>query len=901
MYKGAQGMETKEKKGHFIGREQEIQQFTTWLHQPDAPWILYFHDKTEEPEKKGGIGKTWLLRQCAQEARQHPDIGVLMVDFFSVDDRDRLFLADKIVRAFHDLCPRWEYPAFAKIREQYDSKKMESANVRGVTDIAEDETTFTAIAAALVEDIQRLEPILVEEHKTLLIIFDTFEVIEDNPIIAVLRSSQTFPDTYGSSRMKILMAGRNRLNWNHPNWRGRQEEVQNVTLYPFNEHEMLDYIDAEAIYSLPPQDEQQIAALYKRTEGRPIMIGLVVDVLNNRIQSLDELMAIAEQHFEEYLIPQINKIENPINWVVLFMAHAYHHFNLTLLEQILDQVSQLGPIHRISGEEIARKLPQLSFVRRASTGDSFVLHDEMRRLVVKYCWEGLDPDKRLRKDISRSIIKYYSQPPSTEPKNEAWQQLCNLVILHHRLFIDLEDGLKYFRDRFQIARRLRKRGLARLLFQEVQNFASSMSPTQRDETRLAEAQLLRLEDAPDEALNVLEKLTQEHDQQWYEENYYEILNEQGRCYYRKNFWGEAENYLKKCLNIITEYSDKKDFQDLRGALLNMLGYIERRRGHFDEALAYYQQSADLFKTPQTMHNYANVLNNMSFVYRYQGKFDEALLHCKIAWRIRWQLFQKGEIGEIEIGLSLSTLGAIHLSAKDIADAERRFKAAYEIYVRADSKREIASTCHRLGQIQFERKNFAEALTWFEQAQHLAIESNVEFYIMSLIWQGRVYREQQQLEVAQSFFERAIERARRVVDNYQVVEGSIYLAECLAAQDKTAEYQRIVTEAEQDANIRNYYELLARIEFLQGDVLYHKKEEREAFRHFTAYCRYMALYNHGEYDDAIQKLVDALIGIPGQEETRLILHDITDYWQEHDLGKDYPELLVACSEVKELFL
>lgn len=49
---------------------------------------------------------------------------------------------------------------------------------------------------------------------------------------------------------------------------------------------MLDYIDAEAIYSLPPQDEQQTAALYKRTEGRPIMIGLVVDVLNNRIQSL---------------------------------------------------------------------------------------------------------------------------------------------------------------------------------------------------------------------------------------------------------------------------------------------------------------------------------------------------------------------------------------------------------------------------------------------------------------------------------------------------------------------------------------------------------------------------------------------------------------------------------------
>jgi tetratricopeptide (TPR) repeat protein len=628
------------------------------------------------------------------------------------------------------------------------------------------------------------------------------------------------------------------------------------------------------------------------------MVGLVVDVLNNRIQTLDELLAIAEQHFEENLIPQINKLENPINWVILFMAHAYHHFNLTLLEQILDQIEKPEPIRQVNREEIARKLPQLSFVRRASTGDSFVLHDEMRRLVVKYCWTVLDPDKRLRKDISRSVIAYYSQSSSTEPQNEAWRQLCDLVILHHRLFIDLEDGLKYFQSRFQMASRLRKRVFARLLFQEVQGFAASMSLAQRNETRLAEAQLLLLENAPDEALGVLEHLTREHDQQWYKDNYYYILYEQGRCYYRKNIWNEAESRLKECLNSITEHDDNN--KDLLATLLNMLGYTERRRGHFDAALAYYQQSADLFKTPKTMHNYANTLNNMSFVYRYQGKFDEALLHCKIAWRIRWQLFQRGEISEMSIGLSLSTLGAIYLSAKNITEAENRFKSAYEIYVRADSKKEIAAVSHRLGQVQFERKNFAEALIWFEKAQQIAVESNIEFYITSLIWQGRVYREQQQLEVAQSFFERAVKRAQRVADNYQQVEASIYLAECLATQGNNGEYQKILSEAEQNANERNYYELLARIEFTRGEILYHQKDLRNAFQHFAAYCRYMALYNHGEYDDAVQRVVDALIGVTSQEEARLILYDITNYWKEHGLDEKYPELLAACEEVKELF-
>ena len=88
--------------------------------------------------------------------------------------------------------------------------------------------------------------------------------------------------------------------------------------------------------------------------------------------------------------------------------------------------------------------------------------------------------------------------------------------------------------------------------------------------------------------------------------------------------------------------------------------------------------------------------------------------------------------------------------------------------------------------------------------------------------------------------------------------------------------------------------------MQGDILYHQQDLRSAFQHFVAYCRYMALYNKGEYNDAVQRLVDALIGVTNQEEARLILHDITNYWKEHGLDEEYPELLVASEEIKELF-
>lgn len=887
-------MTPREKSTHFIGRRQEIQVFKDWLQDSNAPWILYFHDETEEQEKKGGVGKTWLLRYCAElVAQEHPDIAILTVDFFNVEDRDRLFLAEKVVQELHRCCPEWNYTAFSNMLEQYYSQKIEATLSKRVTDVAEEETTFTAIAAALVEDIQRLEPILEQQQKKLLMVLDTFEVIESNPIIAVLRHSQTFPDNYGSSHIKVVMAGRNQLNWDHPNWRGRQHEVQSFALRPFSEKEMLDYIEAESIYTPPPQKEQDIVALYKRTEGRPIMIGLVVDVLNNRIQSLDNLVAVLEKSFEENLILQIYRLENPINWVILFMAHAYHHFNMALLERILDQVPPLEPIRSVNREEIGEELQQLSFVRKSSTGDSFVLHDEMRRLVVKYCWEGIDPYKRQRKDISRCVIEYYTQELD-HIQNEAWQQLCDLAILHHRLFIDLGDGLQYFKGRFQGARRLRKRVFARLLLQETQNVASSMSLAQQNDVQLAEAQLLRLEDAFDKALNVLDQIRKENDPQWYEANDDEVLNEEGQCYQKKNLWDEAEHYFNQCLAVATERNN----QPRSASLLNRLGYIARRRGQFATAITYYQRSADLFKKLGNTLNYADALNNMGTAYRYQGKIEEALLCCKIGWRLRRDLFQKGETDEVVVGWSLSTLGAIYLSAGNISEAESRFTEAYEIYLRSNAKAETAAAYHRFGQVQFERQNFDDALKWFVQAQEAAVEANIEYYIMSLNWQGRIYMRQQRWTEAQSFFDQAMQRAQQVADNYQKVESLIYMAECLAAQGQRARSQQLLSEAEQNARERNYYELLGRIEYRRGETLYSLNELRQAFQHFVAYCHYMTLYNYAEYNIAVRQVTDALITVVGKD-AEIILDDIILYWEKYQLTEEYPELIAACEKVKEL--
>src|SRR5260370_713015 len=404
----------------FIGRKKEVAHFRDWLDNVHAPKILYFHDSAEEPERKGGVGKTYLLRYCADLVSKRQDISVVIADFFNVGDRDSIFLAEHVLSGMQRLFPDWTPTAFQTVLRRFRTKTL-TAEEEGVQ-------LRRVLATELAQDLQRLEAHL-SEAKTLLVFLDRVETIYQNPNLALLHPGQTFPDTYQIPFIRFVIAGRNRLDEAHLNWQKWRLEVVSVPVESFDRQEMLAYMEAESISSIP-KEEQQIAALYTHTEGRPILIGLVTDVLNHRILTLEELLAVPQADFEQYLVEQINFLENPLNWVILSMAHVYHRFNLDMLEYILKRVDLAEPVREISHDMLIKTLPQLSFVRQAGTGENFVLHDEMQRLVSRYCWPKHDTDLRIRKAISRCMIEYYEHE-LTDQFSDQERQVTTIEQLYH--------------------------------------------------------------------------------------------------------------------------------------------------------------------------------------------------------------------------------------------------------------------------------------------------------------------------------------------------------------------------------------------------------------------------------------------------------------------------------------
>ena len=875
---------------HFIGRDNELNLFKKWLVDDQAPHVLYFHDAVKEQDKKGGIGKTWLLRQCQEIVQQeHPELAVTSIDFFNVGDRNGVVVAERIVEAlratFSDWIPTSFLEAIAEYRDVNKPEGVEATEAR------------SALFKALTTDLQYLDHQLINKQKALIVFYDTYELIEQNPLVATLRFSQRFPNTYEFRHIYAVIAGRNALDWTHSNWKGREQEVQVVPITPFSPEEMVEYIKVEAGYNIDTRSEQT-EALYIRTEGRPILIGLATDILNKHIVTLEHLATVPLHDFEAHLVQQINNLEHPLNWIVLFMAHAYHRFNRDILNWILQEANLKHLVQDIQYDELIKNLPTLSFVRKPGSGDDFVLHDEMRRLVNRYCWPTHDKDFRYRIAISNNIIEYYKYAMDQEPDQQK-RQNYRLEVLFHRLFLDVNDGLEYFKEHFYSAIDRWQSPFARTFLQEALQFKDKMSSDQLNLLKLDEGRLLRAEDNPIEALDIYQTLERQADEQWTCKHRLDLLHGKGRCYLALSRFFEAIDSFEQCLKIEEAVDDfqetAKNKETAIANRLGQLGYVYRRRGQFDMAIKYYEKSIAIHKRLNNQREYANILNNIGNVYKLQGKLDEALLRCKIALRMRTDLFKADRIGEVPVGLSNSTIGLIYLAMDDISNAEKSFQQAYEIYNRARDRRSIAGTLNRFGQIALARSDWQEAKQCFKQAQEASAHIDSEAYLISLNQQGHILAKQGQWAEAATFFEQAVDLARKVHDDFQRTENLVNLAEALEYMHQQQKALEVLQEAEQLSYKWNYSHLLGHAAEFQGDVDYKSGRYEEAFAHYQVYCYHMAQRNTFEYGKARRKLVDLLVGIPA-DQLHLIIDSLVAYWYREKMDEKYPDFIDTCKEV-----
>jgi tetratricopeptide (TPR) repeat protein len=314
-------------------------------------------------------------------------------------------------------------------------------------------------------------------------------------------------------------------------------------------------------------------------------------------------------------------------------------------------------------------------------------------------------------------------------------------------------------------------------------------------------------------------------------------------------------------------------------------------------MQYYNDALLLHRGLDDQAEYANILNNMAYVKRLNANLEDALISCKLALRIRREMFMEGSLNEYYVGLSLSTLGHIYHSLDDLEPEAKAFNEAFEIYNRAGDKSGIASTYNRLGRIKMKRGALEEAKKDFEQAARIAVGLNRAAEIESLNQLGRLNVLKGKWQDGADCFQTAVDFARQVGQEFELAENLLYLADVSGRLENpsNAQISELIKEAKRLSRKNNYVVLLALAGQVQGDIYMRKQEYLSAFRNFRVHCRYMAERGYPEYNRALRRLSDLLLETPGNT-LPAVIDSLLSYWSELGLNEKYPELPEICKKV-----
>lgn len=873
----------------FIGRQHEINLFKRWVNEFETPSLFFIYDHASEKDKQGGIGKTALLRRLfALTQEQYPAIIPVMIDFFTIEARNGVFIANKIVEAIQKKYATWHPANYLQIRKDYyqalQAKHQDIFAIR------------RQLGEALTNDLWDLKPLIERDKGYILLFFDTFERIEINPSNALLSSERHFPDYYHFDLFRTIAAGRHLPEPSQIGWNWSEKDIRSCALTSFTTKEIEQFMTI----NVPTLDfleysSQPLKSVKALTEGRPILLALLTEILRKQNITVNHLMREPKPTFEEKLATQIMSFHYPLNYALLFMSHVRHRFNQSMLQAIFQEVKVGKPLTSTQYKKTTDELIEFPSVRASSSSHDFTLHDELQRLVIKYCWPTVAASSELRLCISKITVAHYEELLRTEG-NEEIRESYRVEMLYHKLFIEVDDGLDFFYEHFMRALELSQTVFARNLLEEVRRFhhetllpnefpRKRLSAEQLDDLKLAEADLLLEEDAPMSALQLYEEL--ENNTVWMERHASDLLFGKANSYLKAEMYSQATETYEKCLRLF-QISKARTSE-----IYNGLGLIARRQSNYSLAIEYYETSLGFLKNLGKPQQYASVLNNLGNAYRINGTPEKGLLYCKRALQIREQLFREGKYGQLPVGLSHSTLGLIYQTMGNLAQEEFHYSEAFQIFQALGSKVYLAGARINLGKVWHAKGNRDEALKYFQEAYKLVKGLNREAEIESLNQQGRVYRERGQWRNAMDYFTKALVLSREVKQRFGISENLIYLADCLAHLGRP--YAKELEEARNTAPNKL---IEGRVEEIQGDIFYRAGDFQAAFTFYGRASRLYAQHSEVEFAKILERLESHLLDVPGD-----ILSDIITpllaYWTEEKLNESYPQLPRLCRAVQSL--
>jgi len=760
----------------FVGRDKEIKLFEEMLNSSteDSPWGLHI-------EAKGGMGKTQLLYKFIENSKDLPSgftalITKDLIDLYHTIHQTELGILKAIADQF-----KQQFTIFYEEFVDYQEAPKDS--------------TLSKLKQTFIKCYQNLKA----NH--IILVFDTTEEMSEgakhffHEMLPKLKKVQ--PETF------IISAGRTAFPID--NIEDIENPIKNIPLEGLSCQEVKEYFSNDSI-SLK-LSESIIEKLTTRSQGRPILIGLIVDSLKNNNDPEELLECESNEEFERMLVEGIQELDKEQNIVILALAHLYRRFDEKILAHIFHKTEK-------DASEIIKNLSSFSFIKYRNFkyyDNSCLLHDEMRSLIKVYIWDNWDPNEYFRIQWSKKIITYYDKllaRLNLELQDKSLSKVSALTInlekqslirekLYYQLFANIKEGFGSWLELIR-AHRNSPWEVRAAIIKELEHFEDKLSPMMKHELILRQSYIFydqaKYSDSnrlmkilwndetcsSDKRAKALAKLIQAYTNSGNIEKATELA-EKNQDFFQQNIEKETDDFKNK-------------FYRQHGHFLNALGYAHRRQGK--DPIALYREALTALNKVKGDGNerndiyHASIEINLAYALHLIGKDREAIFYCNSAIR--------RTTNQIVLGRAYNVLGIIDADSLRVWEAKKSFDSALQAFEKSKHIRGKGLAWIALGRMYrqqgwykvFSREHFDDAKDDYNKAnEHLTeavnlfenIEDTKESPDLADAYTeiGLLFREQGQYDRAIDFFMKSKILAEKydnkhlVADNYQRLAVSYY--------------------------------------------------------------------------------------------------------------------------------
>jgi serine/threonine protein kinase/tetratricopeptide (TPR) repeat protein len=317
-------------------------------------------------------------------------------------------------------------------------------------------------------------------------------------------------------------------------------------------------------------------------------------------------------------------------------------------------------------------------------------------------------------------------------------------------------------------------------------------------------------------------------------------------------WREAQEKLYE-LQKLAEAEQELNWQI---DVLCHLGRMAQKSGQPEQALSFYEKCLQLYESdrhaacPTNKIGVSRIYNNVGVIYFERGDFENALRYFE-------KTAQAADTidGENDCAHANTNIGIIMNMQGRYQDSLQYYNNALAIYEKRHDEQSVARVYHNLGLTYTDLGNFAQAIDYLTRSMNLAetVEDR-QLWALATLNLGKLCMLKRDYKSTKKHVLRALRFFRRANDTLSVAEAYQIFGRVNLELGKVADAKKFFNQSLQYNSKASYKEGMAENYFYLGRALLQAGEHEEAKHHLErAHKFYEELNSTGKIDEIIKLL------------------------------------------------